>query len=83
MEPSGNLPEAMDVEVPSTVEALDDSAGVERSGTEAEATGSGTRAVATESEAMAPELTSASLDSEGLQARKRDFGGLFATSEYA
>ncbi|KAG8052865.1 hypothetical protein GUJ93_ZPchr0001g30098 [Zizania palustris] len=41
------------------------------------------RVVSTDSEAVAPELTSTSLDSEGLKSCERDFRGLFLTSEYA
>ncbi|KAG8089083.1 hypothetical protein GUJ93_ZPchr0011g27849 [Zizania palustris] len=71
----------MDVEVPSTTEALDDGMEVERSEPKVEAAGSEPRAVATDAEAVHLELTPTGLDSEGLQARKRDFGGLFKTSE--
>ncbi|KAG8061021.1 hypothetical protein GUJ93_ZPchr0002g25272 [Zizania palustris] len=91
----------MDVEVPSTTEALDAAgqlpsspmlgegptaapgAEVERLGPEAATTGSWPRVVTTDSEVVAPGSASACLESEELQAHRRDWGGLFATSEYA
>ncbi|KAG8065057.1 hypothetical protein GUJ93_ZPchr0004g39964 [Zizania palustris] len=75
METSRNLPEAMDVEVPSTAKAFDDGAEVECSGPKAEGTCSGLRVVAMDSEAVAPEPTSTGLDSEGYKPAKEILGG--------